>query len=344
VELREKGVTVRVRVVSDPDDSYLELSGDAEAELGEEFPGLRVKIVENWTSHCGDLRGVRCITSQLWHYAKAAEEGANWVLKIDSDMAWLRNDTYWANVAVGDSVFVGQRWGSFPVKGVPMPWCLGGAYFLDARWLRKIMGGDEMSVSEIERLLREHDLAMDMQLSCEARAWPEDQTISTLVRRLAGLNGVHAYFEDDRCGFTCAHRDNPSLKADLDRVDFVEFGKYTTVEEGAEWMSRETMRLSSGHGRLATAMPCSCPGCAALRGVSADDLICLLEKRGYGWSLGHTGRMIEARIWDWPNIIGRYRPNSVEPLADMLRGAMRTCTLECTGQTEREAQDAARRP
>ena len=62
--------------------------------------------------------------------------------------------------------------------------------------------------------------------------------------------------------------------------------------------------------------------------MSADSLVCWIEKRGYGWSLDHTGRLIEARIWDWPNVIGRYRPNTVEPLADMLRGAMRTMTRE----------------
>jgi hypothetical protein len=76
---------------------------------------------------------------------------------------------------------------------------------------------------------------------------------------------------------------------------------------------------------------CSLTGsgiCDALRDASADGLICWLEKRGYGWSLDHTGRMIEARIWDWPVVIGRYRPNAVEPLADMLRGAMRTMTRE----------------
>ena len=68
--------------------------------------------------------------------------------------------------------------------------------------------------------------------------------------------------------------------------------------------------------------------CDALRDASADGLICWLEKRGYGWSLDHTGNLIEARIWQWPNVVGRYRPNTVEPLADMLRGAMRTMTRE----------------
>jgi hypothetical protein len=86
---------------------------------------------------------------------------------------------------------------------------------------------------------------------------------------------------------------------------------------------------------------CSLTGneiCDALRDASADGLICWLENRGFGWSLDHTGRMIEARIWDWPNVIGRYRPNTVEPLADMLRKAMRTMTREQLSNTNSRAQ------
>lgn len=84
---------------------------------------------------------------------------------------------------------------------------------------------------------------------------------------------------------------------------------------------------------------CSLTGngiCDAIRDASADGLICWLEKRGYGWSLDHTGNLIEARIWQWPNVIGRYRPNTVEPLADMLRGAMRTMTRDQLCKTNAE--------
>jgi hypothetical protein len=56
--------------------------------------------------------------------------------------------------------------------------------------------------------------------------------------------------------------------------------------------------------------------------MDADQIIMCLESLKYGWSLDHTGCIIEARIWDWPNVIGRYRPHKVEPLADMLRGAI----------------------
>lgn len=57
--------------------------------------------------------------------------------------------------------------------------------------------------------------------------------------------------------------------------------------------------------------------------VPVDDLISELEARGLGWSLDNTGRLIEARVWDWPEVVGRYRPHTVEPLADMLAKAMR---------------------
>lgn len=55
---------------------------------------------------------------------------------------------------------------------------------------------------------------------------------------------------------------------------------------------------------------------------SVDDLIADIESRGLGWSLDHTGRLIEARIWDWPTVIGRYRPEKTVPLAKMLSEAM----------------------
>jgi len=55
---------------------------------------------------------------------------------------------------------------------------------------------------------------------------------------------------------------------------------------------------------------------------TADDIIADLESRGLGWSLGHVGQLIEALVWDWPNnVIGRYRPAKVEPLAKMLAAA-----------------------
>ena len=55
---------------------------------------------------------------------------------------------------------------------------------------------------------------------------------------------------------------------------------------------------------------------------TADEIIAELEAQRLGWSLDHTGNLIEARIWRWPHVIGRYRPHKTEPLADMLRAAI----------------------
>ena len=67
--------------------------------------------------------------------------------------------------------------------------------------------------------------------------------------------------------------------------------------------------------------------------MSADELIQWLEARGFGWSLDHTGHLIEARIWDWPNVVARYRPAKVEPLARMIRAAMLGMTEEQLSRT-----------
>ena len=53
-----------------------------------------------------------------------------------------------------------------------------------------------------------------------------------------------------------------------------------------------------------------------------DALISDLESKGLGWSLDHNGMLIEARIWEWPNVVGRYRPHKTEPLALMLQKAI----------------------
>jgi hypothetical protein len=54
---------------------------------------------------------------------------------------------------------------------------------------------------------------------------------------------------------------------------------------------------------------------------TVDDIIADLESRGLRWSIEHTGRLIEACVWDWPAVIGRYRPDTVDPLAKMLAAA-----------------------
>ena len=62
----------------------------------------------------------------------------------------------------------------------------------------------------------------------------------------------------------------------------------------------------------------------SLKAADADTIIAGLEQRKLGWSLDHTGSMIEARIWEWPYVIGRHRnfTGAPEPLADMLRKAL----------------------
>jgi hypothetical protein len=56
--------------------------------------------------------------------------------------------------------------------------------------------------------------------------------------------------------------------------------------------------------------------------MEPDQIILRLERVRLGWSIDHTGNLIECRIWAWPHVIGRYRPKKVLPLADMLRGAI----------------------
>lgn len=75
-------------------------------------------------------------------------------------------------------------------------------------------------------------------------------------------------------------------------------------------------------------------GCS---GSQVDRLIDELEDMGLGWSLDHTGNLIEARVWDWPLVIGRYRPTKVEPIADMLKAAMKDAGIasaNVTNETE----------
>lgn len=55
--------------------------------------------------------------------------------------------------------------------------------------------------------------------------------------------------------------------------------------------------------------------------MNADEIIQWLEANGYGWDISHTGRLRECRIWLWPDVLGRYRPNETQPLRDMLIGA-----------------------
>ena len=61
--------------------------------------------------------------------------------------------------------------------------------------------------------------------------------------------------------------------------------------------------------------------------MSADQIIFVLEGAGLQWDIGHTGGNLEARVWDWPNVIGRYRPTELIPIGDMLWKACENANL-----------------
>jgi hypothetical protein len=57
--------------------------------------------------------------------------------------------------------------------------------------------------------------------------------------------------------------------------------------------------------------------------VTVDELVADLESRGLGWDLSHCSNgLIEARIWHWPFVVARYRPDEMMPLAGLLAHAM----------------------
>ena len=56
--------------------------------------------------------------------------------------------------------------------------------------------------------------------------------------------------------------------------------------------------------------------------VTPDYMVGKVENLGLHWSLDHTGNLIEARIWAWPFVLGRYRPQTLQPLAQMLWAAL----------------------
>jgi len=48
--------------------------------------------------------------------------------------------------------------------------------------------------------------------------------------------------------------------------------------------------------------------------MTLDELIADIELRGLGWDVGQSSPMFyEARIWDWPYVIGRHNHNFKEP-------------------------------
>lgn len=70
---------------------------------------------------------------------------------------------------------------------------------------------------------------------------------------------------------------------------------------------------------------------------AVDEIIEDLEAHGLGWSLDHTANLIECRIWDWPEVVGRYRPDKVEPLVQMLQRACDEVPKHYWGRKKGEA-------
>ena len=52
------------------------------------------------------------------------------------------------------------------------------------------------------------------------------------------------------------------------------------------------------------------------------ELIEIIEQEGYHWDVANTSGLREARIWDWPNVKGRYRTNENESPFLMLSKAL----------------------
>jgi hypothetical protein len=67
--------------------------------------------------------------------------------------------------------------------------------------------------------------------------------------------------------------------------------------------------------------------------VTPDYMVGKIENLRLGWSLDHTGNLIEARIWAWPTVIGRHRPQTLQPLAQMLWAALQDAHRNLKNQT-----------
>jgi len=53
--------------------------------------------------------------------------------------------------------------------------------------------------------------------------------------------------------------------------------------------------------------------------MTLDELIADIESRGLGWDVGQSSPMFyEARIWDWPYVIGRHDHDFQEPITPLL--------------------------
>lgn len=103
--------------------------------------------------------------------------------------------------------------------------------------------------------------------------------------------------------------------------------------DAASMVAREYLRQTPGTPEFdemldeMPTVPMTDDGVDRITRKTTDELIADLESRGLGWSLDHTGRLIEARVWEWPICIGRHRPEGVIPLQDMLAEAIKEVDL-----------------
>lgn len=59
-----------------------------------------------------------------------------------------------------------------------------------------------------------------------------------------------------------------------------------------------------------------------------NNLTKYLESKGYQWDVGYTGINREARVWKWPEVIGRYRADEHESPTEMLVKACKDAGIE----------------
>ena len=55
-----------------------------------------------------------------------------------------------------------------------------------------------------------------------------------------------------------------------------------------------------------------------------------LEKEGLDWDVGFTGRHREARVWEWPNVVGRSQSEEYVPASKMLVKACDAAGIQFT--------------
>jgi hypothetical protein len=160
--------------------------------------------------HGNGLDSLKCIVRQIEAMQEVAEEtGAEWLLKIDSDMLWLSTrricdklDGYYAVMGSDSMGAIAGRW----------RYCSGGAYFVNAHALRLAFPPDE----SIEKKIRRMDMMTGFAWS---KRWHEDQVITTIIPFFSGMKRFGVPFGEG--GLQCYN----FLAQESCHADFVEFGR-----------------------------------------------------------------------------------------------------------------------